>query len=534
MQQWYLEANRLESIIDDRTVALYPIGNIVHDLLDARPELAPSLFCLHEWQEYAVSGVDSVKGASVEDRIGDQIFRIRFENQIGRGLIRLVVGRHRLTLPVEVLSNKFPEKESHLNFYSRLLDDLSQKATQLPFAISAPTSAGIDESPTDPSALFIYHFLRQYDADLRSAVQIIAAMPHRRLDAVTRWRPVAKATGIGAATIVSIMTHPEYLVPVGDLDLDCARSLHRTAPWQVLQELPVDTFDTPENRFAQAALKEFLRAVQDLPDQAWWKYVPPEDERDIRDLASFISETLTMSPFDEAGDMVVFPEASQVLLRRDGYRELLQLWRLFHLARHPFFANLEQAIDTRDVAKLYEYWCFFELGQHLSNVFDLPPKATLTISDEEGLEERARIEWPGRASLVFNRSFPRGRSQSYSVMLRPDFFLEIEEVLAPRRRLVFDAKFRFTTGDWHTVEDDDSPLRQVKHADIYKMHTYRDALAAQAAIVLYPGDQPIFYDAEFGPVMDEVTLAGILHAHGVGGFCMEPHEEINFNGKPKV
>ena len=393
----------------------------------------------------------------------------------------LVVGGHRLTLPVEVLSNKFPTPKAHLDFYFRLLDDLSRQATQLPFAISAPTSAGIDELPTDPSALFIYHFLRQHDADLRTAAQLIATVPHRRLDTVARWRPIAEAKGIGTATLVAMLTHPEYLAPAKDLDLDWARSLQGMAPWQVVQELAIDTFDTAENRFALAALKEFLRAIQDLPDRRWWKAVPPEAKRQLLDLASFFSETLTMSPFDEVGDMVVFPGASQVLLRRDGYRELLQLWRFFHLARHPFFANLEQAIDTRDVAKLYEYWCFFELGQHLSKVFDLPPKATLTISDEEGLEERARIEWPGKAGLVFNRSFRRGRSQSYSVVLRPDFFLEIEEVLAPRRRLVFDAKFRFTTDDWHTVEDDDSPLRQVKHADIYKMHTYRDALAAQAA-----------------------------------------------------
>ena len=40
----------------------------------------------------------------------------------------------------------------------------------------------------------------------------------------------------------------------------------------------------------------------------------------------------------------------------------------------------------------------------------------------------------------------------------------------------------------------------VKIEDVYKMHTYRDALQCRAAIVMYPGDNPstevIFYYSE--------------------------------------
>ena len=69
--------------------------------------------------------------------------------------------------------------------------------------------------------------------------------------------------------------------------------------------------------------------------------------------------------------------------------------------------------------------------------------------------------------------------------------------------LVFDAKFRFDATDLGAPEDtyDEDVacgdiMRVVKRADLYKMHTYRDALGARAAVALYPGDEAVFYDAD--------------------------------------
>jgi hypothetical protein len=43
------------------------------------------------------------------------------------------------------------------------------------------------------------------------------------------------------------------------------------------------------------------------------------------------------------------PLTSRVLLRRDGYREMLDLWRRFHQARRPLFAPLQHALATNVV-----------------------------------------------------------------------------------------------------------------------------------------------------------------------------------------
>ena len=77
---------------------------------------------------------------------------------------------------------------------------------------------------------------------------------------------------------------------------------------------------------------------------------------------------------------------------------------------------------------------------------------------------------------------------SYSVPLRPDFTWK----RGGQAEVVFDAKFRLERLDV-AGEDDDSPETTAKRADLYKMHTYRDALGVRAAVAVYPGTESVFY-----------------------------------------
>ncbi len=67
-----------------------------------------------------------------------------------------------------------------------------------------------------------------------------------------------------------------------------------------------------------------------------------------------------------------------------------------------------------------------------------------------------------------------------------------------------------------------------KKADLYKMHTYRDALHASAAIVLYPGSTEIFYrtDASVSNIInwDELVKKGKGWI-GIGAAPMRPNQE---------
>jgi predicted component of viral defense system (DUF524 family) len=66
----------------------------------------------------------------------------------------------------------------------------------------------------------------------------------------------------------------------------------------------------------------------------------------------------------------------------------------------------------------------------------------------------------------------------------------------------------------------------VKVEDVYKMHTYRDALQCRASIVVYPGDRRHFYDVIRGEIED-YSLSDVIenleeNLKGVGFIGLRP------------
>ena len=298
--EWTLDEARFVLQLGGSDIELHPVRSDPILRLDRLPiqhapdELAPSRFCLLEWQEYIVTGTASfgIPGQKV-DTLSAGVFRFCFENQIGRANLHFgLPNRPSVILPVEVLSPKCPSPKEHLGFFQQLLNDLSQWAVQLPFTITAPTHLAVDESPAEPSPLFVYNFLLHNDEALREACQIILANPHQRLADEDRWRRITEVTEVDGDTILGMLTHPEFLTPVKDKGIACVVALQGHAPTHVYQHLLRASFDTTENRFVLACLNEFQREAEALRDQRWWKNVPSEKKTRVRELVCHLAEIL--------------------------------------------------------------------------------------------------------------------------------------------------------------------------------------------------------------------------------------------------
>jgi predicted component of viral defense system (DUF524 family) len=119
-----------------------------------------------------------------------------------------------------------------------------------------------------------------------------------------------------------------------------------------------------------------------------------------------------------------------------------------------------------------------------------------------GLEGETEADLGNGYKLVYNKT-----REGYTFNFRPDFSLMKDGKL----EVVFDAKFRF---DLKIKEDSEREILEIedleeaeeeaisggnferiaKFEDIYKMHTYRDALQCRAAFVVYPGDKCMSYN----------------------------------------
>lgn len=485
---------------DDDTVILRPLlgsGAILPVPLSHQPALGE--VAIFEWTEYLLKGpgLQQVKLGSQRLPALDQgLYKFELKNQVGRLRLTLINQGRRYQLPVAVLSPKYPSPGSHLAFLGALLEDLIKRSAALPFAITQSTAFAADESPEPPTLLFVYHFLRQYWAELQAALETILASPHRSLIYRDELLPLAQAADVDAPVLEAILTQPQFLARTSQ-DLPVARALNGLAPTHLWQSLAEETFDTPPNRFAGHFLAELAGWSARLAETGWLADHLPALEV-IRDELAFARGH---SLWQDVGPLNRFPAENQVLLKRRGYREWTDLWRRFHLARLPVWRQAQEAIDARDIATLYEIWCFFALVGRIAKVLTLSPaecRWQLDLADDAGLGYKSRVIF-GRTGykLTYNETFGHGRRRSYSVSLRPDFTLHGPDGL----RLIFDAKFRFDRTVFEPTESDEvEPGQRVaKQADLYKMHTYRDALGAQAALTLYPGDRDVFYHTDALP-----------------------------------
>jgi hypothetical protein len=551
MAEWRCSSvNELVFQKDGAKVCLYTVsdtGAPAEILAELCKEYGLYKYVLKEWTPYRVK-LEGFEDAEWSVRFGselkkpnvhDGLCEYTYKNRIGKSTIVITIADTALPpLSVEVLSPKLtleeaaePHRLFYPKFYQSLVTDLVKRSAPLVFSLLAPTEHLVEEIPEPPALVVLYHFLDQRHDALMAAIEAVLARPHRLLTAEEEFVPLHQVHQVDADVVLNILTNPQYWVEYRGAGLAVAERLGGYAPQKVWQRLTVETFDTPENRFVKWFVGELLSWVEKL---LAWPHFPRNKSACDRfvELKGQLEMALHDPLFDEVGEMVYFPATSQALLKRSGYRELLELYRQYLNSKRPaFFRDLQDAIDSRDVATLYEYWCFFDLVRRLEEELDWgEPELKLEVWGGGGLAWNVTADFGGR-ELVYNEGFRRGRDRSYSVALRPDFVLHE----GGRATVVFDAKFRFDVKSLPREQEDryDEDVasgdveRVVKHADLYKMHTYRDALkTVRSAVVLFPGTegQGEFYDRDTSAKLTLTEVGELIREkwEGIGAIPLVP------------
>jgi predicted component of viral defense system (DUF524 family) len=499
----------------------------IHDVPEhLRRFLAPARWIIYEWTPYVVEwpGATRLQAGSVwHQPIATDVFQLSFDNQLGLTTIRAHDDRGPIGDPihVEVIAGKFPGPQQSVDFLRRTLDDLVARVAASPFVLGAATERMVRESQAPPNALFAYHFFRHHRATLIRALQGIRGRPHQRLTTDPELVRLHEVRQIDRESMVRMLRagHPSPVALAGNIER--MTPLQRLRPDRVWQQIPAETFDTPENRFVLAVCRRMLSTVHSLRRAAWYgrPCVDALTRRHIDDVAAHLSMLTIDDRFAPLGPMVVAPAQSRVLQRRDGYRELAMLWQLFQLSRRPLFEQVQNAIDLRNIADLYEFWVWFELIDRIREITGKEP-VHLPVFGEfgaPGWQSRTRFE--GYGTLHYNKEY-RGYS---GIWLRPDYVWERPD----GSLIVMDAKFRMHSPteiiDAEGGVSNDPVAQRAKSDDLQKMHAYRDAIrGVNAAVVLYPGNVAVFRNTDREHLT--VDLAGLLtgEVEGIGAIPMNP------------
>ncbi|MCY9696418.1 DUF2357 domain-containing protein, partial [Paenibacillus alginolyticus] len=340
----------------------------------------------------------------------------------------------------------------------------------------------------------------------------------------------------------------KIIVGAPHLDYDTGGALanvfHGFTPRQLFETYKYETLDTPENRFIKYYLEYIEFLILNLLDKVnnnisasnqkgfFWNVILQE----LQNWQISIDDWLTNPMWKNIGRMTFMPSNSQVLQKREGYRDVLQFQQRletgFQINWNPL--GLDEVIgDIRPIFDLYEIWCFFKLKSVIDGLYGNPLKehtnlwvindANISVNLKRGTPSAVRYKFSieeieGFITLYYNTKFRNGQdSGSYSINFQPDYTIKIE-LNTQHYFLHFDAKYRLTYIDDET--DDAEDINQTttsKRDDLVKMHSYKDAIRSSlGAYTLYPGERTMIFSEN-----DTYIIPSI------GAFPMRPSHEDN-------
>lgn len=403
---------------------------------------------------------------------------IQAGNEAGLLSLRLEdeTGRLQAQSGIEIVSVKLSYRED----FRLLLEAVARHATDLLLRprtdLTSPFAPALTDDPVRlTERFFLLRGLLESALFQHGLAQLLAA-PQTQLLPAWEERPLSRTRRLTPAGVRWLATAtPRQTVPSTH-----ALRAHglESVPLQLPQTRPTESYDTPENRFVGYALRQFIQALEHCA-------VTERLKNEAHRLTQPLRHALTHPLFATLSPLTQLPLSSKLWQWRSGYRELWQTWLAAQQALQLQWdgGQLVFGAGRRDVATLYEYWCFFEVAEAVERVFGvrLPYESLLTPTPQgtaltlrRGTE--LRLSTPSLC-LTYNPTL-----RTWTRPVRPDMTLELGA-----RRFHFDAKYRLSEHDDALTED------------LLTMHAYRDAIPGTvAALALYPGTQSRWWQTENG------------------------------------
>ncbi len=485
---------------------------------------------------------------------------------IDKGIYELSVQGFLGTSSIEIQGHliKFeivPTKIGYDDDFKLMTKEIAEECSQLLQSWTAPTSLNyeVDKEKYKKTLLEQFIFLKHLigNSELEAYFEAIRKSPHQKLGKENHWEPAFIAHS-------SNFFHDPF-----KYGRDWKKETN--IPNEILSSRKFITFDTPPNQFVKFTFNYFRQLCEDI----LFEFFEPKKNivirSEVEDMLIELNGLLSSGFFKEISNLNRIPFDNQTLQKKFGYREILHSWLLVQMALQIKWEGRADSFsgDTRNVAKLYEYWVYFKLyniilsfencklvsSQNANSAIKFSEKGLEIILQEGessllqfifGEEKFGKL----RLLLYFNKEFRKSgvtEQGSYSRKFRPDYSLviipeklieentnkpqhKLEEIASEKGQIAylhFDAKYRVDKlkeifGD----EEDETILKQkfqnkdeYKREDLYKMHTYNDAIRRTVgSYIIYPGDNE-------NPKATFENYHEILPS--VGAFLLKPNSDTN-------
>ncbi|WP_337589411.1 restriction endonuclease-like protein [Paenibacillus contaminans] len=536
-------------------------------MIDARAEKV--LPCFYETQTYQLV-IDSKQDGklafhhdnvylrqAIKPLAGGRILSgmLNFQNEVGyTDLDVLVNGETGLRVRLEI----FPSKLDYKRDYEAILADVNEQIYNLSFDFLRKTYhlTGLKETQNQSLTEFfaiLQHVFRQ----MIGAVERIQQTPHHRLYKEQRVMDSAKVKRAGKENVAFLARNPHVLVrdakhgvvQVGE---------ERYRPTKLIETKRKLDYDTGENRFVRWMLERVDGKLKQVLAHLAKKErrLDPQLVEKITKMQAQLRRLLQMDFVREVGAMRQM-SVSLVLQMAPGYRDVYRTY-LMLLKGLAIQSDLYQ-LSMKDLAQLYEYWCFLKIHHLLSRKYKLVKQDVIRV-DRGGLfvtldksSQKAKMVYENpqngeRFTLYYNALL----RNSPTLSQRPDNVLTLRKQDANQQqrvyKYVFDAKYRLNPAYEGTAYHEKyDGLPGPEEDDINTMHRYRDAIVYQAeqtneyersmfgAYVLFPyGDEERYKQHRFYKSIELINIGAFPFLPNATGLMEKFLDELILDSPEKA
>lgn len=383
----------------------------------------------------------------------------------------------------------FPSKMDYKLDYQNILNEVNEQIYNLAFDFLRKTYqlTGLRETQHQSLTEFftiLQHVFRQ----LLDAVERINKNPNYALLQDRRLVDANRVKRAGRENIRELAKHPERLredmnhgfIKIGN------RNYTATHLIETRKRL---AYNTNENRFIRWMLERIHRKLKELKGR-WKMNSRTPDPLLIKRLDAMLTQlerVLKMDFLREAGVLKQM-SVTLVLQMAPGYREVYRCY-LMLLKGLSIQGDLLR-LSMKDVAQLYEYWCFLKLNQLLGQKYKLVKQDIIKVNRngifvtlDRSQSAKMVYENPinGEQFILYYNAIP-GTDKTPTLNQRPDNVLTLKKKDAgtiKEYKYVFDAKYRLNPAyegtSYHKKYGQPGP----EENDINTMHRYRDAIVYQ-------------------------------------------------------
>lgn len=440
---------------------------------------------------------------------------LNFKNEIGfSDLVVLVNGFEHIKLTVEV----FPKKLDYKNDYYNILFDVNEEIYNLSFEFLRRTYLGVHLSQKEDNSLVEYYsILNHIYKNLIKSLNVILMSPHHNLIKEKSMVSYNKLKRVNNDMIKWLNKHPENVVKSND----------KIIPIAAMQTKKSLTFDTYENQFLKFMILSIIEKLK-VFKKSYNDFQREKDERVIRNIDNIIrdlSNYLRKSFLNSVSSFTPRESFSLVLKMAPGYKEVYKYYLM--LKRGLTLQGDLLKLSMKDLALLYEYWCFIKINSILRKKYKMIQNDIIKINTngifvtlKKGT--RAKVSYLNPATNEkFTISYNQGMT-SKTVNQKPDNVLTIikDGNNKVRYNYIFDAKYKIDYAEEGSYYKKEYNTPGPKEEDINTMHRYRDAIVSATedkfqrdvfgAFVLFPyHDEEEYMKHYFYETIDKVNIGAM-------------------------